>query len=189
MGGMFMITNIEELKEGDIFAYKFMDIKHFKLDTLVSNSIYINPIDSIDYKNDNLKGTMLLFKYLGDNICEEFYSGYRFQMFDSLSSEPYYTYEDNVEEFMQKYHHCLEYPLVLNILENEMHIINFDEQTKKRIGNNEGMEDEIRTALEYYYKGNKKRLEASMDILVSIDRKVAYTENMIFDFQKRKIRK
>ena len=126
-----------------------------------------------------------LFRYLGDNLCEEFYTGIYFQIgdFEQL------TNFDN-SSFRKICMKALDYPLVIpmNEAEVELNLDVNDISFRKIFSNNIGKEEKIIQYINCYYDTAKKNLVESISKVIDEDYINAYTENAIYDFQKRKIK-
>ncbi len=182
---------MEKLKVGDIFIVYSSELKCIDLST--SGSFLLRCINSLNDYDFPL--VTFMCRYLGDNICEEYYSGIKMQINYPLYEDQYYVsiYEkqnhyrgfeniiDKSNNFRKLDQYVLEYPLIIepvsvngvsnyvvcdnNSKENTLDVIN-------KLNN---------MAKNMYLESKKKFIESQYD--------QAYVDDMIISFKKKTLKK
>ena len=89
----------------------------------------------------------------------------------------------DAKDFYQKYR-GLNFKNPITLYTTKYHMIS--DKTKQLIGNNEGKEEDIANYICSLEISALKNMNMKMDKLEENDRKVAYTENIIYDIEKKK---
>lgn len=194
-------------KEGDIFGIKLGRLVTYQL----NNDIGENPLTKTssdmnskleaialeDIQKTPHANNLLLFQYVGEGICEEFYTSKQFPLdLVSIEDEEWKikTSFSNWKELWEIYSYCLEHPIIIPFyapLESckTSDLLEIDEQFKKEYAKNMDQEQAIATEIENIEKLAKTRLIEKFKESIDIDYQYAYTENAIHDFQKRLVQK
>ncbi len=122
----------------------------------------------------------------GDNKFREYYTN---EPISVLNSENDFDEEYgsnavlDAKDFYQKFK-ILHFNNPITLYTTKYHII--DDKTKQLIGNNEGKEEDIANYIYSLEISALNNMDMKMDKLEANDRKVAYTENIIYDIEKKK---
>ena len=134
-----------------------------------------------------LENKYLVFKYLGDGKCQEYYTSKIVNIisFGSHGIEDSYS-EMSAIKFMKNYNSMKENPLAICIEPSlDGKIYEVDDMFKLAFANqNMWHEDEIIFEINKLEEYGKKQLQSSFMKSVDFDKKMAYTENAIYDLQK-----
>ena len=177
-----------KLKVGDLFMVSMRDIGFFYLS--LSGSFMIDNIYKKSGKYDNV---YFLLKYIGDNLCEEYYTGKLIQISYPIYEPDYYITKyawynsfwtldklhDKWKLFQELDKYILEYPLVI-----EPNKISYIESEKLF---NNGEKGKVKENITYAFRESKLLYLNSKNKYLSKQYEEAYVEYMKDDFSKRKI--
>lgn len=182
---------MEKLKVGDIFIVYSSELKC--IDLSCNGSFLLKCINSLDEYDFPL--VTFMCRYLGDNICEEYYSGIKMQINYPLYEDQYYVsiyakqscYRsfDNIidksKNFRKLDQYVLEYPLIIEPVSiNDVHHYvvcdnNSRENTIDVINKLNNM------AKNRYLVSKKEFIEGQYD--------QAYVDDMVTSFKKKTLKK
>ena len=180
-----------KLKEGQIFGIRINSLSPIRL---VSDKNQYKVEYKIDYENNLCKfpliGTVLLCKYLGNDLCEEFYTECQFPI--NASCGTYNVLKDS-ELLIEEYEKHLKYPIVISNSEfwgmSSSPFLDINDNFKIDFAKNRGFEKLIKNIIESEIEKARGNLKKDIaEVLYVRDFDNAYTENAIYDFQKRKIK-
>ena len=172
----------KNLKEGQIFACKISGLSRLVFDE--KNIFSLKDIKQKQIDNKISKNTYLLFQYIGDNLCEEYYTGKIFQI-DYFKNFRIIHEED----FVKKFSRDLDYPLVICLEEEKMLQFDIeDNEFKNEFSKNTRREDILTEIINSNYYETKENLKKHMNRIIDRDYSDAYLENAIYNFQKRKVK-
>lgn len=143
---------------------------------------------------DILEDKYLLVKYLGNGVCEEYYTSKLIRLaFPNIKDEVTRLRQYSSRgpmEFMESFNEVLENPLVYyidNIDYGYGYVI--DDAFKLKFYENTGFENSIMHALDRIENEGKENLIKGRDRLIEEDYPYASIENDIYNLEKRKIKK
>lgn len=180
---------MEKLKVGDFFIVYSSELKYVDLSS--GGSFLLGNINELSEYNYPLVTFMCM--YLGNNLCEEYYSGIKMQINNSIrNGDEYYVsiYEkhnhnarfsnvfDRGKDFRELDKYVLDYPLVIEPVimhETNQYVVcknNSEENTRDVINRLNELAREI------YLESKNEYINDKYD--------EAFVEDMKFNFQKRK---
>ena len=183
-----MIKNGSKLKRGDMFVVYNSELKYVELSG--SGSFVLSNINNVSEYDFPL--TTLLCMYLGDNICEEYYSHMKMQINNPVTDKEYYVsiYDkqnsskddivtkakgfNEIEKFVLDYPIVVEPMIIHNV--NDYYVCENSNQE-----NTINLMNKLNEIAKLKYLNSKKEYMAN-----EYDK--AYLENMKIEFQKRLIK-
>lgn len=189
-----------ELEIGQLFGLRAEDISTL---TIFDDDLYCIE-ESIDGRQaqfgkcfsttsgkniETLKNKFLIFKYLGNGKCLELYT---LKKFDIMTNKKMFGIDNNTDDlnfirFLEFYNEKKNSPLTID-LSDDVQLLEFDDLFKLAFADsNMGHEEEIKASINVLEEQGKIKLHKTMQEAIELDRKLAYTENMIYDIEKGKI--
>ena len=181
---------MEKLKVGDLFVVNNSELKY--VDLTDNGSFIVKSINTLSEYDYPL--TTLLCMYLGDNICEEYYSHIKMQVNNPINDKDYYVsiydkhnsfrsfdnFVDKGKNFNELEKFILNYPLVVEpiIIRDIKHYY---------VCENSNKDNTIDLMTKLNDMAKIKYLEAKSDYISSQYEK-AFVEDMCISFQKRRIK-
>ena len=179
---------MEKLKAGDLFIVYSSELKYANL---TSNGSFvlgnINVLEDYDFPL-----TTFMCKYLGNNLCEEYYSGIKMQINNPINEDEYYisiydkhnsrrSFKDVVDkwkDFNKLDEYVSNYPLIIEpiIIHDVNQYVVCKDNSKENTINVINWLNVI--AKNTYSKSKKKYIEEQYN--------QAFVEDMKINFQKRK---
>lgn len=173
----FKPLSLEDLQEGDYFgvcAYDLLPVVFYNDDVFR----FIVP-STINYSGV-LKDSVLLFKYLGDNKCVEFYTGYEVELGMSRT-ETYDHTEDYKCLFGKKLNRIRNFPLCIYEESCRKKLYALDDEFKERFIQQQGeKKEEIKRVISVMTENNRVLMAKRINRLVEADYEVAKKE---YDFE------
>ena len=180
--------NSEELKVGKLFMASMKDIGYFSLSN--GGTYYINNLND---KLDKYDSVYFLLKYLGDNLCEEYYTGKILQISYPINEPEYYITKyawynsfwsqdklhDKWKLFQELDRFILDYPLVIEPQ-------NIMQPSTYELFNN-GDKNKVKENLVHAFKNAKILYLKSKNEFINNEYANAYVEYMEYDFNKREV--
>lgn len=174
----FKPLSLEDLQEGDYFgvcAYDLLPVVLYNDDAAFR---FIVP-STINYSGF-LKDSILLFKYLGDNKCVEFYTGYEVEL--GISRKKTYTHKEKDKYLFGKDFNRVRYsPLCIYKESCRKKLYAFDDEFKERFISQQGEKKEkIKSVITVMAENNRILMAERINRLVEADYEVATKE---YDFE------
>ena len=156
------------------------DVFMIRADKLLYASISDGYMELLSvFEKNNWNSNYLLFKYLGNNICEEYYTGLKSNIIKNIND-----YKILFDSYDYNY---IFYKQILNEINNTpFYISKLDiEQVAIEFSNNFTLENKIKYQILDNYENSKKNLRKSIEQIISIDYDYAYVENAVFELKRR----
>lgn len=168
----------DTLKENEFFgihAYDLLPIYYFNLER--SHNFFIPSF--INY-NPLFQNTFLIFSYLGDNLCREFYSGKVVNIISDISMIYLKDNNENLNSSVKYFQTIRKSPLIINSniceLSDKYEV---DENFKRIILEQSNQKEQIEAAIHEMFYRVDKRNKANIERVVNEDQGIAKELNSL----------